>query len=188
MAVVTSELIWIQSFLSSLGIFLDKPMKIFCDSQAALHIAKNLAFHERTKHTELDCHLVCEKLVVGLLTLLYVTSQHQPTDLFTKPLGKKQFQYLKGKLGMGNLHASTWGWVLGIERYDIWYIIFGISCNILFPILVTFFPEPTRVRICVWVYNHVIVVQIREDKREPWHIVRRNRVCSTAEFNHSEEG
>ena len=40
MATVTSELIWIRSFLASLRVFVKLPTKLFCDNQAALHIAK----------------------------------------------------------------------------------------------------------------------------------------------------
>ena len=100
MAVATSELICTKSFLASMGIFLDKPMKLFYDSQAALHIPKNRVFYERTKHIELDRHFVGEKVVAGLLTLMHVTSQHRSADIFTKPLRKRQFHYVKSKLGM----------------------------------------------------------------------------------------
>ena len=67
MAVTTSELLWIRSFLVSLSVFLTQPMHLAYDNQAALHIAKNPVFHEQTKHIELDCHFVREKLDAGLL-------------------------------------------------------------------------------------------------------------------------
>ena len=85
----TSKLIWLKALLASLGVFHDSAMHLHCDSQAALHIAKNLVFHERTRHIELDCHFVQEKLEVGDITFSYIPSKHQPVDIFTKGLGKK---------------------------------------------------------------------------------------------------
>jgi len=37
---------------------------------------------------------------VGDLRLFYVSTGHQPTDIFTKSLGMKQFVYLQDKRGM----------------------------------------------------------------------------------------
>lgn len=94
MAATTSELIWLKALLASLGVFHDSAMHLFCDSQAALHIVKNPVFHELTKHIELDCHFVREKLEAGDLTFSYISSKQQPVDIFTQALGRKQFTYL----------------------------------------------------------------------------------------------
>ena len=107
MVVATSKLIWLRTFLAPLGIFLNKPMWLFCDSQATLHIAKNPMFHVCMKRIEIDCHFVREKLDAGILTLSRVSTKEQPADIFTKALGKKSFQYLWGKLGMVDLLART---------------------------------------------------------------------------------
>jgi len=106
MAYATSELVWIRSFLASVSVF-PPPMTLFFDSQAAVHITQNPVFHERTKHIEIDCHFVRKKLEAGILTLSHVGTKHQPADIFTKALGEAQFQFLKGKLGLLDLHAPT---------------------------------------------------------------------------------
>ena len=41
MAVTSGELVWLKSLLQSLGVLHVMPMRLFCDSQAALHIAAN---------------------------------------------------------------------------------------------------------------------------------------------------
>ena len=61
-------------------------MKLVCDNQAALHIASNLVFHERTKHFEIDCHFIREKLVEGVIVTEFVNSNDQLADVFIKSL------------------------------------------------------------------------------------------------------
>ncbi|XP_074267330.1 secreted RxLR effector protein 161-like [Silene latifolia] len=107
MAAVTSELVWIKSFLGSLGVFHTQPIDLFCDNQAALHIARNPVFHDRTKHIEIDCHFVREYLVNKTINTLHIRSKEQVADLFTKALGGEAFDHLQRKLGLGLPRAPT---------------------------------------------------------------------------------
>ncbi|KAL2933792.1 Retrovirus-related Pol polyprotein from transposon TNT 1-94 [Bienertia sinuspersici] len=107
MAVTTCELKWLKALLHSLGVLHSWPMKLFCDSQSALHIAKNPVFHERTKHIEVDCHFVRDELLSGNISTQYVPTGSQLADILTKALGHKQFGLLLRKLGIYNLHAPT---------------------------------------------------------------------------------
>ena len=65
MATTTWELVWLKQLLGVLKFGKIDQMELVYDNQAALHIASNLVFHERTKHIEIDCHFVKEKILSG---------------------------------------------------------------------------------------------------------------------------
>jgi len=106
MANATSEAIWLHNLLCSLHVPI-LSAQLYCDNQAALHIAANPVFHERTKHIEIVCHFVKERILSGEVITRYVFTKEQLADLFTKVLGLRPFHYSLGKLGVSNLHAPT---------------------------------------------------------------------------------
>ncbi|XP_019231520.1 PREDICTED: uncharacterized protein LOC109212342 [Nicotiana attenuata] len=63
--------------------------------------------HERTKHIEIDCQIVREKLQAGMISPSYVPIHFQLADVFTKALGKDQFVTLRNKLGLHDIHSPT---------------------------------------------------------------------------------
>ncbi|KAL0334047.1 UNVERIFIED_CONTAM: Retrovirus-related Pol polyprotein from transposon RE1 [Sesamum angustifolium] len=101
-----SELLWVNSILGEFGIQLVTPIPFHCDNKAAIHITENPVFHERTKHLDIDCHLVRDQFKHGFILPQHISSQHQVADLFTKALPVAPFSRLVSKLGMFS-HAPT---------------------------------------------------------------------------------
>ena len=107
MAVTVSEILWIRWLLADFDIVLDKPTPLLCDNESARHIAHNPVFHERTKHVEMDCYFVKERVESKEITPVKIKTQDQLADLLTKPLGSDPLKFLSDKLGIRNLHAPS---------------------------------------------------------------------------------
>ncbi|KAJ8750308.1 hypothetical protein K2173_014223 [Erythroxylum novogranatense] len=105
---VVCELLWISYILQDFQIPVVLPISLRCDNQTALHIAANPVFHERTKHLDIDCHIVRERLKLGFLSLLHTSSSTQLADIFTKSLSAPLFHAFLVKLGLRDfLQAPT---------------------------------------------------------------------------------
>jgi hypothetical protein len=76
MAATVSELTWLRFLLTDLHVEYPHAATLYCDNQVALYIASNPVFHERTKHIELDCHLIRDKILEGS-----IVTMHVPTNL-----------------------------------------------------------------------------------------------------------
>uniref|UniRef100_A0A2N9GDZ6 Reverse transcriptase Ty1/copia-type domain-containing protein n=1 Tax=Fagus sylvatica TaxID=28930 RepID=A0A2N9GDZ6_FAGSY len=81
-----------------LGVPISSATPNYCDNRSAIQIARNDVFHERTKHIEIDCHLVRHHLLQGSLQLISVSSYDQLTDIFTKSHPTGCFRDLVSKL------------------------------------------------------------------------------------------
>ncbi|KAL0454835.1 UNVERIFIED_CONTAM: Retrovirus-related Pol polyprotein from transposon RE1 [Sesamum latifolium] len=106
MASTVCELLWISYILSDFGIPVSSPIPFHCDNKAAIHITENPVFHERTKHLDIDCHIICDRFKYDFILPHHVSTHQQIADLFTKALPAPQFTRLVSKLGMSS-HAPT---------------------------------------------------------------------------------
>ncbi|XP_057453048.1 uncharacterized mitochondrial protein AtMg00810-like [Lotus japonicus] len=106
LAAVASELTWLHYLLNDFQVQTGSTA-VYCDNLAAIHIASNPQFHERTKHIELDCHFVREQVEAGLLRLVSVRTHQQLADIFTKALPLPSFRSILGKMGILNIYIPS---------------------------------------------------------------------------------
>ncbi|XP_061363168.1 uncharacterized protein LOC133306807 [Gastrolobium bilobum] len=84
LASLSCELQWISFLLKDLHFPVLKPISVFCNSQSAIHLAHNPMFHERSKHIDIDCHVIRERISSGLVHLMPIRSSAQIADIMTK--------------------------------------------------------------------------------------------------------
>ncbi|XP_019196304.1 PREDICTED: uncharacterized protein LOC109190284 [Ipomoea nil] len=86
MAHVASEIVWVHNILKEVGVEVKLLIDLWFDNCALIHIASNPVFHQRTKHIEVDCHFIREKVEQELISLTHVRSGDLLADIFTKGL------------------------------------------------------------------------------------------------------
>ncbi|KAL1080812.1 hypothetical protein V6Z11_D09G020200 [Gossypium hirsutum] len=59
-------------------------ISVYCDSQSAIHLAKNQVYHARTKHIDVRFHFVREIIDEGKIRLQKIKTADNPADMMTK--------------------------------------------------------------------------------------------------------
>ncbi|KAH9651886.1 retrovirus-related pol polyprotein from transposon RE1 [Citrus sinensis] len=101
-----SELSWLQSLFSELNIVQLPTSVLWCDNQSAGELARNLVFHSKSKHIELDVHYIRDKVLSKELEVRYIPTKEQVADILTKPLSLPKFSYFRSKLNVINKPLS----------------------------------------------------------------------------------
>jgi len=107
MASAACELVWLKQLLRELQFGDVTQMILVYDNQVALHISSNPVFHERTKHIEIDCNFIWEKIMSGDIKTEFVNSSDQLANIFTKSLRRPKIDYICNKLGTYDLYAPA---------------------------------------------------------------------------------
>ena len=94
------EALWLRSFLWELHSAPDDPLILNCDNQGAIALAKDNKFHAHIKHIDVHYHFIREAVEDGKVTVQYIPTGDNVSDIFTKPLAKAKFRELAELLGL----------------------------------------------------------------------------------------
>ncbi|KAL5742036.1 hypothetical protein ACOSP7_028768 [Xanthoceras sorbifolium] len=95
----SKEMVWLQSFLEELGKKQEDNV-LYCDSQSAIHLAKNPSFHSRTKHIQLRYHFIRSLLKDGILKLEKISGAQNPADMLTKTVTTDKLKLCSASVGL----------------------------------------------------------------------------------------
>ena len=71
----------------------------YCN-HSSIKLEHNPIYHARTKHIEIQHHFVREKIQSNEIDLIYCNTTDNVADIFTKSLGKKNFEKCRKQLGV----------------------------------------------------------------------------------------
>ena len=86
------EAIWLQGLLDDLGVG-QKHVTVFCDSQSAIHLAKNQVYHARTKHIDVRYYFVWKIIEEGGVLVQKIKTDDNLADMLTKVVTTIKFNH-----------------------------------------------------------------------------------------------
>jgi hypothetical protein len=98
----TAEILWFCYLLRDLFFSPTSVTTIWCDNVGATYLSANPIFHARTKHVEVDYHMVRDRVAKNKIHIPFISSEDQLVDVLTKSLPHTAFAYLRSKLHVVN--------------------------------------------------------------------------------------
>eukprot|EP00253_Pinus_taeda_P031476 PITA_31476 len=93
------EAVWLKGLFGEFGRLQDN-IKLFCDSQSAIHLAKNPAYHSKSKHIPSKYHFVRQVISERGVSLEKVHTKENCADMFTKPVLLEKLRWCLASLGL----------------------------------------------------------------------------------------
>ena len=98
----SKEVVWLQRLCSELG-FKQQAVRIDCDSQSAIFLEKNPAYHSRTKHIDVQYHFVRDMVESMKVLLEKVDTLENVADSLTKSVSTEKFSWCRVAMGISAL-------------------------------------------------------------------------------------
>ena len=91
---------WLSRLLAELLGRHVEVVELKVDSKSALALAKNLVFHERSKHIRIKYHFIRSCLEDGSIKADHISTTDQLVDILTKSLGRAKFEEMRERIGL----------------------------------------------------------------------------------------
>eukprot|EP00253_Pinus_taeda_P033011 PITA_33011 len=98
----SKEAVWLQRLCSSMGL-VQGAIRIDCDSQSAIFLAKNPAYHSKTKHIDVQYHFVRDMIEDKKVLLVKVDTLKNTADALTKSMSSKKLFWCRETMGIVGL-------------------------------------------------------------------------------------
>ena len=97
------------SFVNEMRGEKDELLRLSCDNQGAIVLAKDNKFHSQTKHINLQFHFIREVVEDNKLSITYIPTEENMADIFTKALVRPKFKGFVKRLGLREVKGSEKG-------------------------------------------------------------------------------
>ena len=86
------EALWLKNLSEELGLD-TQSFLINSDSQSAIHLSKNIRYHEKTKHISIRYHFLRSVVSAGEVDIVKIHTSENPADMLTKCLPIAKFHH-----------------------------------------------------------------------------------------------
>jgi hypothetical protein len=98
----SKEAVWLQILCSGIGL-VQQVVRIYCDSQSAIFLAKNPTYHSKTKHIDIQYHFVRDMIEENKILFMKVDTLKNVADSLTKSMSIDKFSWCRGSMGIDAL-------------------------------------------------------------------------------------
>jgi hypothetical protein len=93
------EAIWLQRLCLGIGL-VQQEVRLDCDSQSAIFLAKNPTYHSKTKYIDVQYHFVRDMVEYKKVLLEKVDTLKNVADSLTKSVSTEKFSWCRETMGI----------------------------------------------------------------------------------------
>ena len=91
--------VWLQILCSGIGL-VQEAVRIECDNQSEICLAKNPTYHSKTKHIDIQYHFVRDMIEENKVSLMKVETLNNVADSLEKSMSTEKFYWCRGSMGI----------------------------------------------------------------------------------------